>query len=132
MESAETWLTETVHNRNHEILFFPKFHCELNFIEMVWGYLKAKLLAECEFSFTALKEKVPAVLDKMDAKLFRKFSMHCFRFMNGYRMKMQGPLLDYAVRKYKSHRCFPSDCTLEKFEKEYKNALKIKMEKTCC
>jgi hypothetical protein len=36
----------------HKILFFPKFHCELNFIEI---YINRKLRQECKFSFDVLK-----------------------------------------------------------------------------
>jgi hypothetical protein len=28
------------HARGHLVLFLPKFHCELNFIEQCWGYAK--------------------------------------------------------------------------------------------
>ena len=29
---------------------------------------------------------------------------HCFRFMDGYRKGLRGPVLEYAVKKYKSRR----------------------------
>ena len=28
---------------------------------------------------------------------------HCLRFMNGYRLGLTGAVLEYAVKKYKSH-----------------------------
>lgn len=33
-------LEMTCHAKNVQVLFLPKFHCELNFIEQVWGYAK--------------------------------------------------------------------------------------------
>ena len=42
----ESILESTCHAKNVQVLFFPKFHCELNFIEQVWGCAKC---AYCEF-----------------------------------------------------------------------------------
>ena len=33
-------LEEFINSRGHFVIFYPKFHCELNFIEQCWGYAK--------------------------------------------------------------------------------------------
>ncbi|KAF7319999.1 hypothetical protein MKEN_00783800 [Mycena kentingensis (nom. inval.)] len=38
--TVKSILEETCAERGVEVLFLPKFHCELNPIEMVWGYAK--------------------------------------------------------------------------------------------
>ena len=92
------WLTETI--RRHElcdIIFFPKFHCELNFIELIWAFMKAYLRRRCENNYAHMKELVPIVLnDHISNRLVRKSAQHCFRFMDGYRAGLNGPELDYA------------------------------------
>lgn len=122
-KNQKIWLEETV-NAHEEcsIIFFPKFHCELNFIEMVWGYMKSCLRRDCKFDFKALHEqKLPNILSQLTHSrvisrgvvvdeeapkigFIRRASRHCFRFMSGYRQGLHGPLLDYAMKKYKGHR----------------------------
>ena len=46
------WLREVVENKGHQILYFPKFHCELNYIEMVWAYVKSRLRRHIQYSCT--------------------------------------------------------------------------------
>lgn len=44
----------------HAIDFFPKFHCELNYIEMIWAYAKKFLRRRCTYNFNNLRLlKVP-------------------------------------------------------------------------
>ena len=38
--SAKSALEELFENTDHYCIFYPKFHCELNFIEQVWGAAK--------------------------------------------------------------------------------------------
>ncbi len=35
---------------------------------------------------------------------YKRASRHCQRFMEGYRAGLEGPLLDYAMKKYRGHR----------------------------
>jgi len=45
----EEWLVEVSRELDCSIVFLPKFHCELNPIEMFWGWLKRRLREECDF-----------------------------------------------------------------------------------
>jgi hypothetical protein len=42
-------LEQHCEKRGYKVIFLPKFHCELNFIEQVWGYAK-RLYRECPAS----------------------------------------------------------------------------------
>ena len=33
------WLREVVEEAGCQIMYYPKYHCELNYIEMVWAYI---------------------------------------------------------------------------------------------
>ena len=66
------------------------------------------------YNYQALKDGLPV------AFVSRALD-HCFRFMDGYgyRKGLTGPVLEYAVKKYKSHRRLSSLLLLENVEKEY-------------
>ena len=113
------WLEETVEALGHRLLFFPKFHCELNFIEMLWGYIKAKLRRMCTFNFSDLKKRLPELLESIPIPFVRRASRHCLRYMNGYRLGLNGPELDYAIKKYKGHRMIPPE-NLQIIKDEFK------------
>jgi len=109
-KQQKEWLAETVEGAGHSIIFFPKFHCELNFIEMVWGYIKAKLRNEGLFQFQELLLRVvPLLKNEISISFVRKVSRHCFRYMTGYRLGLHGPELEFAMKKYKGHRRIPPD-----------------------
>ena len=33
-------IQEIIESRGHKVIFYPKFHCELNFIEQFWDVTK--------------------------------------------------------------------------------------------
>ena len=48
----------------HCCLFLPKFHCELNWIERVWGASKAYTRSHCMYSLQGLRETMPISLSQ--------------------------------------------------------------------
>lgn len=36
-QEQDPWLVEVCKSCNFSIIFYPKYHCELNFIEIIWG-----------------------------------------------------------------------------------------------
>ena len=117
---SKCWLEELLESRGHKLIFSPKFHCELNFIEMIWGYIKGILRRDCSFNFNDLVLNLPRHLDSVSLPFIKRASRHCLRFfMDGYRAGLVGPLLDYAMKKYKGHRMIPRD-NLRLIEEEYK------------
>jgi hypothetical protein len=112
------WLREIVEDEGFEIVFYPKYHCELNYIEMVWAYMKSHLRKNCTYNFNDLHTKLPDVLENQISIAFiRRAARHCYRFMSGYRMGLEGPLLDYACKKYTSHRRIPDNVIQELMKK---------------
>jgi hypothetical protein len=58
----------------------------------------------------------------------RKASRFCLRFMSGYREKLEGPFLDYAIKVYRGHRVVPVSVT-DQLKLKYEKYLAIKKEK---
>jgi len=69
--AQKEWLNEEVEKLGHSVIFYPKYHCELNVIEN-FGVGLSQVIARI-----ALRS--------------------CFRFMNAYRLGLVCPLLDYAI-----------------------------------
>jgi transposase len=100
------WLTETIENyEDCSIIFYPKYHCELNFIEMIWGWIKSYHRRGCTYNFADLKQGLPDTIDnRIPISFIRRAQNRCFRYMEHYRKGLIGEKLEYAIKKYKSHR----------------------------
>jgi hypothetical protein len=53
---------EVIEAAGHLCILLPKFHCELNFIEFLWGAIKKYLRDNCDYTFDTLKENMPKAL----------------------------------------------------------------------
>src|SRR2546429_8317293 len=96
-------IEELIENSGHKCIFFPKFHCELNFIERYWGAAKRYSRENCDYSWEGLQKTVPESLNSVTLTTIRKISRKCWRYMDLYRKGITRKLVEYAVKKYKSH-----------------------------
>ena len=79
------WPREVIENAGHKIIYYPKYHCELNYIEMVWAYLKAYVRRRCTYSFNALVNLIPTALISINVEFVRRALRKCLRYMDGNR-----------------------------------------------
>jgi hypothetical protein len=94
------WLREVVEEAGLQVIYYPKYHCELNYIELIWSHMKAILRKDCTFNFSDLKIKINGLLLNIPLAVFQSSARFCYRFMSGYRLGLSGPLLDYTLKKY--------------------------------
>ncbi len=129
IESRQSWLQQIAEKSKHKYLNFPKYHCELNFIEMIWAYVKNECREKCDYKFASLKQLVPSVLHNIPLSSVRKFAQHCLRYCELYKAGVPGHLARYANKKYSSHRRITKAIyiSIEELEKEF--ALKSESKK---
>lgn len=114
---SQTWAEKT----KSIVDFFPKFHCELNPIEMFWGWMKGCVRRNCDYSFSSLEIAVPDVLNSVEPHMIRRYVRRCLRYMDAYRRHegLIGPVLEHAMKKYSSHRRLPPDFIFDLVVEEY-------------
>ena len=52
-------LVERMVDSEQFVLMLPKYHCEFNFIENLWGRMKVYLRRNCSYDFAALQTSIP-------------------------------------------------------------------------
>ncbi|KIJ53233.1 hypothetical protein M422DRAFT_242361 [Sphaerobolus stellatus SS14] len=108
-------IIELVESHGHIAFFYPKFHCELNFIEQCWGYAKFHYrMLPWTKKEAEMEQNVRDSLDKVDIE--KMFANQSARFMNAYQCGLTGSQAAWANKKYHGHRVLPNSI-LEDLEK---------------
>jgi len=102
----EKSLLETVIvEAGHEAIFYPKFHCELNYIEYYWAALKRFTRENCKYSFPELERTVLMAMDSVTLKTIRRFADRSKRWLMAYIDGLTKEQREFAEKQYKlSHR----------------------------
>ena len=106
--SQRCLIQETIEAAGHKCIFYPKFHCEFNYIEYFWGAAKHYTRRHCDYSWAGLKKTVPVALSSVQLRTIRRYAQRSQRYMNAYRIGLSYKDAEHAVKKLKSHRRAPS------------------------
>ena len=100
----KTALEHLMADQGQRCYYIPKFHCELNPIERVWGAAKQYTRCHCDYSFPGLEQIVPIGLASVELNTIRKYFRKCREYMQAYRDgKTGGADVEKAIKQYKSH-----------------------------
>jgi hypothetical protein len=119
--NQQSMLEVLIRGAGHECIFLPKFHCELNPIEMVgfplgfdafstkiglqyWGWCKYRYREFSKATFNDAKKIALEILDACPNEVIRRFINRSWRFMSAYRKGLTGKAAAWAVKRQKQHR----------------------------
>ncbi|KAL1749625.1 hypothetical protein FB107DRAFT_225179 [Schizophyllum commune] len=107
-------LQELVEQRGHICDFYPKYHCELNFIEQYWGAAKfAYRVARRSTNIDEMESKMLSSLDDVPLLQIRRYANRSARFIHAYTEGLSGAQAAWANRKYHGHRTLPPNVMAE-------------------
>ncbi|THV00987.1 hypothetical protein K435DRAFT_656209 [Dendrothele bispora CBS 962.96] len=103
-------IQEFIEARGHLCDFYPKYHCELNFIEMYWGAGKLGYRKTPKTSNMAdMRANVIDCLDNVPLLQIKRFSNRARRYIHAYIEGLDGPQAAWANRRYHGHRTLPPE-----------------------
>jgi hypothetical protein len=107
---AESLLETMCCGQGVEVVFLPKFHCELNFIEQCWGRAKTVYRTYPPSSKEEdLTRNTLSALASVPLRMMRRFATRSRRFMDAYEKGLNGKQAAWASRKYRGHRVLPNN-----------------------
>ncbi|KAI9057198.1 hypothetical protein FKP32DRAFT_1615362 [Trametes sanguinea] len=113
-KGVKSRLETEMESRGVQVIFLPKFHCELNPIEQCWGYAKRDYREKPSSSKEAdLEKNVVEALDSVPLKSMRRFYTRSLRFADAYTKGLSGKQAAWASKKYRGHRVIPESIFTE-------------------
>ncbi len=71
-------LQKVIKNLGHKVIFYPKFHCEFNFIEIYWGDSKHYARRKCDYTWQGLQNVVPEALESVSLRQIQDYAQKSF------------------------------------------------------
>ena len=122
--SQKSWLSETAEKYpGCQLIFYPKFHCELNFIEMVWAWAKAHHRSTCTYKYNDLKTGLPGTFDELMPISFGRHLIIVYVACT----VTEADLSVLSLKKYESHRRLSPTIRLDEIASEFEEKKAKKM-----
>jgi hypothetical protein len=119
-QSEKPLIQSIIEDVGHICLFLLQFHCELNAIEMLWGYGKycahISLMSAMCLSYIRLQAietwlmegllargSLSHSADSCSVTTIRRFFQKAWRYIDAYQKGLDAQQAAFANRKYKSH-----------------------------
>ncbi|CAG8799636.1 19386_t:CDS:2 [Cetraspora pellucida] len=77
-------IQQEIESRGHKVIFYPKFHPELNYIEMYWGMAKKYTRSNCEYSLPKTRESIIRAFDSISVEQIHSFTRLSYKWMDAY------------------------------------------------
>jgi hypothetical protein len=103
-QEQKGWLQEELEAAHQEVIFYPRFHCELNFIERYWCSTKHYTRENCSYTFQGLREILPSALASVPSATINRYYHHCMRTLEAYASGLDYGTQAFNNRVYKGHR----------------------------
>ncbi|KAG2336945.1 hypothetical protein BDR05DRAFT_896000 [Suillus weaverae] len=108
----------TCQARGFCVLFLPKYHCELNFIEQCWGCAKRRYHQFPSSSKGSdLERNMIEALDSVMLESMHKYFIRSQRFMDAYQKGLNGQQAAWAAKRYHGH-CMLPEAIMHEFDNE--------------
>lgn len=97
-------LQEEVESMGYEVIFYPKFHCEVNFIERFWSSCKHFAWENCTYTFKGLRLTVRQAVASVEADTIYRYFDRCDRTVQAYATGATYETKAFTDHVYTSHR----------------------------
>lgn len=97
-------LQEELESQGQKVIFYPKFHCELNPIEPYWCKAKWFTRENCDYTLAGLRAAIPLALASVQSSSINGFFQRSLRTIDAYKGGAQYGTEDFKNRVYKLHR----------------------------
>jgi len=90
-------IQDVIEKHGHKVIFYPKYYCELNYIEMYWGAAKRYARENCNYTWAGWLKTVPLALDSVSLSSIHKFARKSFKYMECYRKGLSVKQAEYIL-----------------------------------
>jgi hypothetical protein len=101
-QEQRSLVQEVIEAAGHMCIFLPKFHCELNLIEFLWGAVKRYLHEHCDYTFATLQKNLLKALASVDLKTIWCWELQMIRWMEAYQSGLGARDAQIQVKKFSS------------------------------